>query len=267
MPPGIGWYPNDGQRPDPNSTPPNDGYGAGGGYGSVFFHILPFIEQDNLYKSSDHIPTVDDNYPFDFYNTTTTHGFNGYNCWNLRHQPVKIYRCPSDPTDNDGLGSDWNIAMTGYAYNHQIFDVREGGWGKRANFPAKFRDGTSNTIMFTEKYANPSSSTWNLNWGGNTWFEWSPKFAVDVTGPKSKFLVQPTVAWCDDSVNFIVPETGLNNNALQNPCQFMAVTPHTQAINVGLGDGSVRNVSANISGITWWSAVTPAGGEVLGSDW
>jgi hypothetical protein len=34
-----------------------------------------------------------------------------------------------------------------------------------------------------------------------------------------------------------------------------------------LGDGSVRTVAGSISQYTFWSAVTPAGGEVLGRDW
>ena len=38
-------------------------------------------------------------------------------------------------------------------------------------------------------------------------------------------------------------------------------------MNVGLADGSVRFLSTGMSGTTWWSAVTPAGGEVLGNDW
>src|SRR5947209_15947451 len=45
MPPGIGWYPTDNDRRYLSN-------GAGGAYGSVFFHILPYIEQDNLYKAS-----------------------------------------------------------------------------------------------------------------------------------------------------------------------------------------------------------------------
>jgi hypothetical protein len=36
---------------------------------------------------------------------------------------------------------------------------------------------------------------------------------------------------------------------------------------VGLGDGSVRLVNPNVSAATFWTAVTPAGGEVLGPDW
>src|SRR5437899_2500736 len=42
-----------GQLPTGMGTYPNvDGNRNTGGYGSTFFHILPYIEQDNLYKSS-----------------------------------------------------------------------------------------------------------------------------------------------------------------------------------------------------------------------
>jgi prepilin-type processing-associated H-X9-DG protein len=47
----------------------------------------------------------------------------------------------------------------------------------------------------------------------------------------------------------------------------IASSPHTAGINVGLADGSVRFVSGGISTSTWWFALTPSGGEVLGSDW
>jgi len=46
-----------------------------------------------------------------------------------------------------------------------------------------------------------------------------------------------------------------------------ASTPHGSVINVGMGDGSVRSVSSSVSPTTWWWAVTPAGGEILGSNW
>jgi hypothetical protein len=38
-------------------------------------------------------------------------------------------------------------------------------------------------------------------------------------------------------------------------------------MNVGLADGSVRSLSAAMSGDTWWTACTPDSGDVLGSDW
>jgi hypothetical protein len=44
-------------------------------------------------------------------------------------------------------------------------------------------------------------------------------------------------------------------------------TPHRAGMLVALGDGSVRTLSPGISTGTFWAAVTPAGGEVLASDW
>ncbi|MFL5241215.1 MAG: DUF1559 domain-containing protein [Gemmataceae bacterium] len=271
MPPGIGWYPTDNDRRFLSN-------GDGGAYGSVFFHILPYIEQDNLYKAS-YGPAA----------FTTWDGMrtaSGYNCWNVSADRVKPYECPSDPTLRGGLAAS-NDAVTSYAYNHKVFDVREGTahssepyppgtagyWGRRARFPATFQDGTSNTIMFAEKYANPyddwgyqysdGSHTWDhVGWNGNTWIEWAPKFAADVTGPASKFLSQPTPLYCQ--LTLVVPETGFQGQS--DICSVMATSPHP-SINVGMGDGSVRNVSATITGVTWWAAVTPAGGEVLQSDW
>jgi prepilin-type processing-associated H-X9-DG protein len=47
----------------------------------------------------------------------------------------------------------------------------------------------------------------------------------------------------------------------------LASSPHTGGINVGMGDGSVRFLPQGISPTTWFFALTPSGGEVLGSDW
>ena len=57
-------------------------------------------------------------------------------------------------------------------------------------------------------------------------------------------------------------------NALRGNCDpTRASTAHTGGIVVGLADGSVRMLSADVSGDVWWAAVTPAGGEVQSSDW
>ena len=47
----------------------------------------------------------------------------------------------------------------------------------------------------------------------------------------------------------------------------VAASPHTAAIIVGMGDGSIRMVAQGVSTTTWWYALTPSGGEVLGADW
>jgi hypothetical protein len=67
-------------------------------------------------------------------------------------------------------------------------------------------------------------------------------------GPGSKFQIQPTpfLGNCDPT---------------------RAATAHAGGMQVCLADGGVRTLAPNMSGDTWWAAVTPRGGEVLGSDW
>ena len=72
--------------------------------------------------------------------------------------------------------------------------------------------------------------------------------APDAVGPGSKFQVRPT------------PFEG-------NCDPTRASTSHGGGIQVGLADGSVRTLSSGVSDTTWWNAVTPSGGEVLGPDW
>jgi len=259
MPNGVGTYPN------PRT--------ATGGFGSTHFHILPYIEQENLYKASTVGPTVDpwrlpQGGPYDWGDRTNTLGK-----ITVYETPVKTFLCPSDPTDNgEGRAGAGSWATTSYAYNHRVFEVglydwTSGDWSNKhtAGFPRTFTDGTSNTILFAEKYQMPTGGDpWTMEWGGNTWWEWAPKFAADIQGPGSKFLVQPTQAWCDLQTNVPVLLLGGTRN---NICQFLAVSGHSGGMNVALADGSVRFLSPGISGTTWWNAVIPNDGNVLGNDW
>ena len=102
-------------------------------------------------------------------------------------------------------------------------------------------DGTSNTLLFAEKYARCGA-------GGSLWGQvapdlWQPVFAA---WSKGLFQVRPTAAECDPQ---------------------RASTPFAGGIQVALADASVRSVSPGVRPETWWAACTPAGGEVLGGDW
>jgi hypothetical protein len=44
-------------------------------------------------------------------------------------------------------------------------------------------------------------------------------------------------------------------------------TFYREGLLCAMGDGSVRLISPTVSEQTFWAAVTPSGGEVLGSDW
>ena len=232
LPPGIGWFPGDGA----------------GAYGNAFFHLLPYLEQDNLYQQSD----------------VGGFFFAGNN--QVFAQPVKTFLCPSDPTVGgdgtvqDNQGKVWGASS--YAGNVQVFaTVKPDGEFVNpqgaARLAATFPDGTSNTILFAEKYARCTNFAWPE--GGTFWAYWGtggsaqplhPGFAISWSrgsiGPNSLFQLNPRPSGCDPT---------------------LASTGHAGGMEVGLADGSVRFLSAGISGETWWAACTPAGGEVLGADW
>lgn len=91
FPPMLGWYPQ--KRPAPNN-----------GYGTVFFHLLPFIEQKNLHQASRNPATG----AFEM-----THR-------NTAQKRIEVYLNPLDPTV-DASGMVNGLAATGYGANFQVF--------------------------------------------------------------------------------------------------------------------------------------------------
>jgi prepilin-type N-terminal cleavage/methylation domain-containing protein len=248
LPPGVGDYPSR----DPSNS-------DSVGFGSTFYHILPYIEQKNLYVSGKVGPNPPD---------TNGDGWRlprgGYYSWhpNVYNRAVPVYSCPADPTAANGKGGAGQWGSTSYAYNHQIFDVGMYTWGNMARYPATLQDGTSNTIMFAEKRAQSRmDDPWQADWGGNTWWEWAPRFAGEATGPASKFLSQPSDPFCIQTV-YYSEQLGGNRSI----CQTHAAGHHTGGIVVGMGDGSVRMLSDGVSGTTWWALVTPRAGDIPGND-
>jgi len=222
--------------------------------GQVFVSLLPYIEQANVYNSF--------GTPLNLQTAGT----------NIGHRAtLKTLTCPSDPTYGTGLGeNDW--ASGCYVANFQVFgnpnagDVGATNGLGTANLKSTFTDGTSNTIAFGEMYAQRPGH-WTL-WAHGSWnYSWCPAFAVGSSaganyssgfdsgqtgqvGPNSKF------------VN-VSPSIYTNSNSYAN----LTVGMHTGNMNVSLCDGSVRSLSSGLSGQTWWFALTPANGDLLGSDW
>ncbi|HKI33373.1 MAG TPA: DUF1559 domain-containing protein [Gemmataceae bacterium] len=229
-------------------------------WGNTFFYILPYIEQDNLYKNC--------------YDTTNPDGNNstpGYRPWTggCQHTAIKSYICPTDPSMPAGgltanltvpaIGWSDTWALTSYAANAQVFAtvdvngnlISPSLWEGQAKIPASFGDGTSNTILFAEKYAQCGPDMYNI-WGFWWAIQTQPCFAnsaVGAIGPASKFQVQPNPwagAACDPG---------------------RASTSHPAGIQVAMADGSARSVSGSVSPSTWWAACTPNAGDNLGPDW
>jgi hypothetical protein len=107
LPPAVGTFP-----------------GANGPNATVFYHLLPFIEQQNYYNLYQMDPTK-------IPETAV----------------IRTYCSPLDPSN------DCKAALCSYAANAAVFGMMNGG---SARFPASFNvKGTSNTILFFEHYARP----------------------------------------------------------------------------------------------------------------
>jgi prepilin-type N-terminal cleavage/methylation domain-containing protein len=266
LPPAQGWFPGSGPA-------------AGAGWGGVFFHLLPYLEQNNLYQSTATTGAnpMGENPNGSYYSSATgvgTPSFDGA-------VSLKGYLCPSDPSIPPGgihtdefFGYQW--ATTSYAGNFLVFGVVNNpvqyntvlSYQSASRIPWSFPDGTSNTILFAERYSvcvsasdplpgqaclwdwwmTPGGATALFGGNGHHYFPYFglPTINGNPIGPVSIFQVQPAVNNCDSS---------------------RASTPHPGGMQVLLADGSCRSLSPGMSGTTWWAAVTPAGGEVFGSDW
>jgi prepilin-type N-terminal cleavage/methylation domain-containing protein len=221
---------------------------------TMHFWLLPYIEQDNVFKSAATGTTYDPvNLPAGNEACTIA---------------VKTYRCPSDPsiggngTTNIGqptgaTPSGKLPATTSYAANGRAFGTNfdpntslPGSGEGYARIPATFSDGTSNTIIFAEKYGYCAVS--NANNTGSLWYRnnwtstWGPYFNVRLAGSLYRPQIQPVSTNCE----YRLPSS-----------------PHTGGIMVCMGDASTRFVSGSVSATTWWNACTPDGGEILGNDW
>jgi prepilin-type N-terminal cleavage/methylation domain-containing protein len=272
--------------------PPQAGTFSGAFFAPLFFHLLPYVEEETVWKAAawiDYTAFVGEPRP----NPATTINigiiwptWDSVNIGNntfLRQTRIKIYQCPSDPS----LGKciDWCDGDASYAGNFLVFGGvnnvnSKSNWDGNARIPATFQDGTSNTIMFAEKYARCDGTG---SPGGTWWMRGvyhgrqGPPGGIDDSYPGDRLSAVfaggkgvDNVAWLQGPASlFQVQPLRPDLKAAQGgQCdRRRASSPHTMGMNVALADGSVRFLPQSISGTTWWAACTPAGDEVLPPDW
>jgi type II secretory pathway pseudopilin PulG len=172
---------------------------------------------------------------------------------------IKTYISPADPTFTGTV-----TGITSYAANAQAF------WGS-PGLARTFADGTSNTLAFAEHYAQNCDYTGfyfgvsddsgvhratfadggpTINGGAND----GDYYPITTGSP-------PTSQWLDGLTFQVAPKPGPDCNT------HMAQTPHRSGMLVAIADGSVRQLAPAMSPTTYWAAVTPARGELLGPDW
>ena len=223
-----------------------DSLGPGWGWAA---HLLPYVEQDPLYKTI----RLD---------LDIAHPANAA----PRVQSLPVYLCPSDnppgPTftvvSDDAGAPICPVAFANY--------VGVGGTYEVTDFPdtntgvllrnSKYRvtditDGSSNTLMVTERHSGRSPMT--------TW-----------VGAVTNSINPPRNPGYDDEepatlclANIGEPADGRTPN---NPLDHVEdpSSRHPGGVNALFGDGSVRFIKNTINPVTWSALGTRAGGEVLG---
>jgi prepilin-type N-terminal cleavage/methylation domain-containing protein/prepilin-type processing-associated H-X9-DG protein len=239
-------------------------------YGGWFAHLLPYIEQDNVYKMTmADITANKHNQPWwdvpptstggdlvvDHYNghdwiywSGTQSGGSGFHVdgiWieGVHQATYKVLQCPADPSTNgEGLVYGW-WGSTNYLANYNAWTPDPVGlWGPPIRF-GQMQDGTSNVVMFGEGYANCDRI------GRIALYSWFyHNFGLDWYQQANTLMFQdhPEVKACDN---------------------WRAQSGHRGGMNVCLADGSVRVVKAGISQKTWTNVLLPADGQTLDSDW
>ncbi len=224
---------------------------------TVFDWLLPFVEQDNLYRLSNR--NVNTRIP------------SSPGAGTVYATPIKTYRCPSDPISGN-LGATTNgradlWAVSNYSANYLVFGDPNASTttGRRegaARIPTSFPDGTSNVVVFTERYSTCGTSG-VANSGttyGNLWSDsnsvWRPVFCVN------NYSQEPSTPGYAPCLLFQVQPRWLTDCESRRP-----QSPHSGGINISMGDGGVRFISGSMSASTWALACDPRDGAPLPADW
>jgi prepilin-type N-terminal cleavage/methylation domain-containing protein/prepilin-type processing-associated H-X9-DG protein len=250
--------------------------------------ILPFVEQDNLYK------------------TYTDYGSraSAAQSWHssktaFRTTHVKVYQCPADsyigtterPASGNGSGVEYAFgsyrAVSGRSGgNGRVFwDTCEPGLGTlnaswrgilhgivvRSNGAADSRcptggfermasiaDGTSNTLLVGELTFNDNPRR------ASFWAYGYTSYNSSSVTDQSRIL--GNMYWKCATFSGVPGSTDWKGPGLDNPCKRGFGSNHTNGLNFALADGSVRFVSYSVDINKLAALATMAGGEVADSN-
>jgi prepilin-type N-terminal cleavage/methylation domain-containing protein len=178
-------------------------------HGSLFYHILPYIEQENLYKSG-----ADDK-------------GNTFSAWNggVYSKSIATYICPNDGSNNPPYLYEGWLATAGYAANFLVFgDTQAHTMDGHSRFPASIADGTSQTIFLTERYqlCNGTPNAWAYDGQSS----WTPAFCYASAG---EFQTMPAEHQCDPDRAESPHAGGINIGLGDGSARFVSdkVSPRT----------------------------------------
>jgi len=228
LPPACGFFPGD------NYTWDNAMWNPPCEHGTVFYFILPYIEQNAIYK--------------------------GVATWSWQtNAVVPIYVAPGDPSLPPNNKTWGDRGAVSYSANAYVLNANQNTGDSPSQITLvqiSSQDGTSNTLAFGERYARCYASGQNAEhiWGedgqgvGN-------QYAVTYL-PNWGSLPQFGPAWQNPASNSAFNCDGY---------RWQGFT--SSSIQVGMFDGHVKSVSPSVSSTTWQNVMRHNDGQPLGTDW
>jgi prepilin-type N-terminal cleavage/methylation domain-containing protein len=256
---------------------------SGGILANVFYHILPYIEEEDIYQAFT-------SQPFSVASQYT----------------IKTYIAPNDQTNGPGLG------LTSYAVNGLMLTPR-------AQMPMRFgTKGTTKSLIFMERYASIQSESLptygvEATTSGVTGYYPLLKnpYPLHAAKPAENVMLPRDHLW--DSFNVVLPYANLGKpdaifgwtgeympgapygrNDPDNPVSTLPPNPvhkggplpypqfgvppniatddlpcsfRNSVMNVGMADGSVRTVSNGVSAAAWNAVTDPSVPGLLDDTW
>jgi len=228
---------------------------------TVFYWLLPYLEQAPVYDEGKKMGQM---YVVD-------RSGSSLKLIGAASRPIWTLICPSEPTRANATGiaestyGDSHVfGASSYAANYLVFGNPAAGtnsindWVVRSEGKTSLKhlvDGTSQTIMFAERYAScgntgdPDTFTQSCLWGDSN-EQFRPAFCVNETsqrpfrkGFRPCLMFQEAPDWV-------------------NTCDSRrAQTPHAAIMNVCMSDGSVRSISTAVEDVVWQRYCDPQDGE------
>jgi prepilin-type processing-associated H-X9-DG protein len=264
--------------------------------GSVFYALLPYLEQENLFRGSA------GNTPQQNFANTASTPVKGFVCpsdagtvnlgamWNAPAWPTLVWingtgAAPSTTLPNPNNGNPPQFAGTNYTYSQQAL-----GYGMKLG--SSFTDGTSNTLMITERLQDCFSTTltaagahyyttwadpWTAYWfAGGTLGGVGSGFQPNAQGVY-KFNPAPTTSplptnatttgYLRTTATAFVGSAytwGIQAGATSSTClRTNFSSAHPSGAQVLFVDGSVRNLPEATDPTVLYFASTPASGDLF----
>jgi prepilin-type N-terminal cleavage/methylation domain-containing protein len=231
----------------------------GGINGSLFYAILPQMDNDPMFKLGGTGP---------YYNghqgSATADPF----------KPFKPYQAPGDPSldtsrrntsyiSNGGGAAGTNVHGVFTTVTTSTAGVTSGG----NRFPASLTDGPAQTIGILEAYSRPSQ-----NYASNRTY--NTRGSHNYYVPTVATLNNPTAPGQTNRFQVSPPKSGANATSVasvtnaQAPYLSCAQGFTASGLQVAMMDGSVKNLPSRISGThSFTAALTAANNDIIGSDW